>query len=89
MFDFDPFDMDMDGDIDGIDFLGFDHLMRYVLGRRQVEDEEDTASRSHSPVHHHQDENHDAWDHEEEDDMSDEREGYDADYGGAADWEGY
>ncbi len=26
-----PFDMDFDGDVDGIDFLGFDYLMRRVL----------------------------------------------------------
>ena len=32
MPDFDPFDMDFDGDVDGIDFLGFDYLRRRVLG---------------------------------------------------------
>ena len=31
MSDFNPFDMDCDGDVDGIDFLGFDYLMRYTL----------------------------------------------------------
>lgn len=31
MFDFDPFDMDFDGDVDPFDFLGFDHLLRQVL----------------------------------------------------------
>lgn len=28
MFDFDPFDMGFDGDVDGIDFFGLDDLMR-------------------------------------------------------------
>ena len=40
MFDFDPFDMDFDGDVDGIDFLGFDYLMRSELGVGQDEDDE-------------------------------------------------
>jgi hypothetical protein len=31
MPDFNPFDMDLDGDVDGIDFLGFDCLTRHVL----------------------------------------------------------
>ena len=31
MPDFNRFDMDFDGDVDGIDFLGFDYLMRRVL----------------------------------------------------------
>lgn len=30
MFDFDPFDMDFDG---GVDLLGFDYFIRYVLRR--------------------------------------------------------
>ena len=30
---FNPFDMDFDGDVDGIDFLGFDYLMRHNQGR--------------------------------------------------------
>jgi hypothetical protein len=38
---FNPFDMDMDGDIDGIDFLGFDYLMRYVVGRKEDKDDEE------------------------------------------------
>jgi hypothetical protein len=40
MSDFDPFDLDMDGDLDGIDFLGFDYFIRYVLGREDSENEE-------------------------------------------------
>ena len=32
MLDFNPFDMDFDGDVEGIDFLGLDHLMHHVLG---------------------------------------------------------
>jgi hypothetical protein len=28
-----PFDMDFDGDVDGIDFLGFDYFMRHGPGR--------------------------------------------------------
>jgi hypothetical protein len=36
--DFNPFDMDLDGDVDGIDFLGFDYLVRRVL--RSDEDEQ-------------------------------------------------
>jgi hypothetical protein len=31
MPEFDPFDIDFDGDVDGIDFLGFDYLVRRVL----------------------------------------------------------
>lgn len=30
---FNPFDMDFDGDVDGIDFLGVDYLVRRVLRR--------------------------------------------------------
>ena len=41
---FDPFDMDFDGDVDGIDFLGFDYLMRCLLGRRQPEDADESAA---------------------------------------------
>lgn len=33
MPDFNPFDMDLDGDVDGIDFLWFDYFMRYGPGR--------------------------------------------------------
>lgn len=40
MFDFDPFDMDMDGGVHPIGFLGFDYLIRYVLGRDDDEDKE-------------------------------------------------
>ncbi len=29
MFEFDP--LDMDGDVDGIDFLGFDYLIQHLL----------------------------------------------------------
>ena len=39
MPEFNPFDMDFDGDVDGIDFLGFDYLIRRVLGRDRVEDQ--------------------------------------------------
>lgn len=42
MPDFNPFDMDFDGDVDGIDFLGFDYLMRRVLrpNRDEAADDE-------------------------------------------------
>jgi hypothetical protein len=33
MPNFNPFDMDLDGDVDGIDFLGFDYFMRHGPGR--------------------------------------------------------
>jgi len=33
MPDFNPFDMDSDGDVDGVDFLGFDYFMRHGPGR--------------------------------------------------------
>jgi hypothetical protein len=33
MPDLNPFDMDFDGDANGIDFLGFDHFMRHGGGR--------------------------------------------------------
>jgi LysM repeat protein len=35
MPDFNPFDMDGDGDVDGIDFLGFDYLMQHGPGDTQ------------------------------------------------------
>ena len=45
MPEFNPFDMDFDGDVDGIDFLGFDYLVRRVLGtdqgQEEVEDDDD------------------------------------------------
>ena len=46
MPDFDLFDMGFDGDVEGIDFLGFDYLMRRVLGTDRDEDdiEEDDDS---------------------------------------------
>ena len=50
MFDFDPFDMDMDGDVNAIDFLGFDYLIRYVLGREDSE-EEDEATEEYGMWH--------------------------------------
>ena len=31
MFEFEFFDMDMDGDVDGNDFLGFDYLIQHLL----------------------------------------------------------
>ena len=37
MPDFNPFDIDCDGDVGGIDFLGFDYLMRSVLQRDEDE----------------------------------------------------
>jgi hypothetical protein len=37
--DLDPFDLDLDGDVDGIDFPRFDRPMRRVL--RPDEDEQD------------------------------------------------
>jgi hypothetical protein len=42
MFDFDPFDMEMNGHVDGIDFLGFDYLIRYMLRRDGSEEDETT-----------------------------------------------
>ena len=48
MPDFNPFDVDRDGDVDGVDFLGFDYLMRCILGRQQPEDDDDSAATSHS-----------------------------------------
>jgi hypothetical protein len=47
MPDFNPFDMDFDGDVDGIDFLGFDYLMRRVL--RRAEDQRDDGRRNAFP----------------------------------------
>lgn len=41
MFDFDPFDLDFHGDVDGIDLLRFDYLMRHELGHDEDEDEEE------------------------------------------------
>ena len=41
MPDLDPFDMDVDGDVDDVDFLGLDYLMHHVLRRESDEDEED------------------------------------------------
>lgn len=41
MPDFNPFDMDRDGDVDGIDFLGFDYLMRRVLQPDRDEEADD------------------------------------------------
>ncbi|MDH4208058.1 MAG: hypothetical protein OEV76_04215 [Anaerolineae bacterium] len=55
-----PFDMDFDGDVDGIDFLGFDYLVRHVLGygseEEQAEEDDETNS---SPNDH-------RWDDEDE-----------------------
>ena len=31
---FNPFDMDLDGDVDGIDFLGFDQMVQHIEGGR-------------------------------------------------------
>ncbi|HUS69331.1 MAG TPA: hypothetical protein VM075_00970 [Anaerolineae bacterium] len=41
MPDFNPFDMDFDGDVDGIDFLGFDYLARRVLQPDRDEEADD------------------------------------------------
>jgi hypothetical protein len=35
-----PFDVDLDDDVGGIDFLGSDNLIRRVLGRQQGPGEE-------------------------------------------------
>jgi hypothetical protein len=42
MADFNPFDMDFDGGVDGIDFLGFDYLARHVLQPEDEEERDDT-----------------------------------------------
>ncbi|HUT02686.1 MAG TPA: hypothetical protein VM163_02205 [bacterium] len=47
MPNFNPFDMDFDGDVDGIDFLGFDCLVRRML--RADEDERDDDERNAVP----------------------------------------
>ena len=44
MLGLDPFDMDFDGDVDGIDFLGFDYLMPCLLDRRRPEDADESAA---------------------------------------------
>ena len=41
MPDFNPFDMDLDGNVDGIDFLGFDYLTRHVLQPDRDEEADD------------------------------------------------
>jgi len=41
MPDSNPFDMGFDGDVDGIDFLGFDYLMRRVLQPARDEEADD------------------------------------------------
>jgi len=43
MPDLDLFDMDMDGDVDDVDFLGFDYLMRHFLRRGGSENTADTG----------------------------------------------
>jgi len=40
---FNPFDMDMDGDVDGIDFAGFDYLVRHVLSSNEPEDDQEDS----------------------------------------------
>ena len=40
---FNPFDMDMDGDVAGIDFLGFDYLVRHVLSSDEPEDDHEDS----------------------------------------------
>ena len=46
MPEFNPFDMDFDGDVDGIDFLGFHYLMRRVMrtdrDQEEVRDDDDS-----------------------------------------------
>ena len=46
MPNFNPFDVDFDGDVDGIDSLGFNYLTRCVL--RSDGDEQDDDERSAS-----------------------------------------
>lgn len=43
MADSDPSGMDMDVDVDDVDFLGSDYLMRHVLTRGGSEDTADTG----------------------------------------------
>jgi len=61
MPDFNPFDMDMDGDVDGIDFLGFRYLMRRVLQPDAKEQDGDAWSASRTD-----NEAHDKWDDDDE-----------------------
>lgn len=64
MFEFNPFDVDMDGDLDGMDFLGLQCLTRHVLKADQ--DAEDSHSWYVSCT---DDEAHDQWDvHDESED---------------------
>lgn len=49
MFDFKPFDMDFEGDVDGIDFLGAHYLVEHVLSPDSSEDECDEPGRD---THH-------------------------------------
>jgi hypothetical protein len=58
MPDFNPFDMELDGDVDGIDFLGFDYLARHVLQPDEGEPEGDKRSTSST-----EDEAHGQWEH--------------------------
>jgi hypothetical protein len=67
MFDFDPFDMDMDGDVDGVDFLGFDYLMRHVLGYDE-DDDDDARTARYSVTDDDEQEEYDVRDDEEEPD---------------------
>jgi hypothetical protein len=39
--DSNPYDMDLDGDVDSIDFLGFDYLVRHVLQPDRDEEADD------------------------------------------------
>lgn len=61
MPDFNPFDMDTDGDIDGIDFLGFHYLTRHVL---QPDDDEQEGNAWSAPRTDH--EALDEWDDDDE-----------------------
>ena len=45
MPDFNPFDTDFDGDVDGIDLLGFDYSLRSVLGTSLMRVTQDAARR--------------------------------------------
>jgi len=47
MPDSNPFDMDFDGKVDGIDFLGFDYLMRRVLQPDRDEEADDGSDDDH------------------------------------------
>ncbi len=67
MPDFNPFDMDFDGHIDGIHFLGFDYLTRHVLQPDEGGQGGDAwnASCTEDEVHHESDDDEADDDYEE------------------------